>query len=143
MVHVAIMRKAWGLLEKILTGDKTIESRWYKTKQKPWGTIFAGDIVYFKNSGEPVTVKTEVEKVIQFADLTPEKVRGILAEYGKDDGIEEAKAPEFFERFKDKKYCLLMYLKNPTRVTPFDIDKAGFGAMAAWLTVRDIDEVKK
>lgn len=31
MEHVAIMRKSWGLTDKILSGQKKIESRWYKT----------------------------------------------------------------------------------------------------------------
>jgi len=58
------MRKSWGLLPKILTGEKTIESRWYKNKCSPWGKIKRGDVVYFKNSGEPVTIKAEVSKII-------------------------------------------------------------------------------
>ena len=71
MEHVAIMRKSWGLTQKILSGKKKIESRWYKVKYAPWDRIKFGEIVYFKDSGEPVTIKTEVEKVIQFSDLTP------------------------------------------------------------------------
>ena len=137
------MRKQWGLTEKILTGEKTIESRWYKTKHRPWGEIAAGDTVYFKNSGEPVTLKTEVEKVIQYADLTPERVKEILSRYGKADGIEAAKTEEFFGRFQDKKYALLIFLRSPVSVPPFEIDKTGFGAMAAWLTVRDIGAIRK
>jgi len=34
MEHVAIMRKAWGLTDKILSGQKKIESRWYSVKYK-------------------------------------------------------------------------------------------------------------
>ena len=99
MDHVAIMKKSWGLTQKILSGQKKIESRWYKSKHPPWGKIGKGDIVYFKDSGEPVSVKTEVEKVVSFSDLTPEKVRHILDEYGNDDGIEKNKIKEFFELF--------------------------------------------
>lgn len=64
MDHVAIMKKSWGLTQKILSGQKKIESRWYKSKHSPWGKIEKGDIVYFKDSGEPISIKTGVEKVM-------------------------------------------------------------------------------
>jgi len=142
MEHLAIMRKSWGLTDKILDGRKKIESRWYSVKYKPWDGIKEGETVYFKNAGEPVRIKAEVGKVTQFADLTPKRVREILDEYGKDDGIEPEKIPEFFERFKDKKYCMLIFLKNPVVIEPFEIDKTGFGAMSAWITVDSISKIR-
>ncbi len=143
MEHLAIMKKSWGLTKKILDGRKKIESRWYSVKYRPWDCIKEGETVYFKDSGEPARIKAEVGKVMQFADLTPEKVGEILDEYGKDDGIEQKKIPEFFERFKDKKYCMLIFLKNPTEISPFEIDKTGFGAMSAWITINDISKIKR
>lgn len=142
MDHVAIMKKSWGLTQKIISGQKRVESRWYKSKCSPWGKIGEGDVVYFKDSGKPVSIKTEVEKVISFSDLTPKKVSEILDEYGKDDGIEKDKIKEFFELFKNKNYCLLIFLKNPENIEPFEIDKTGFGMMSAWLSVENIDRIK-
>jgi len=142
MDHVAIMKKSWGLTQKILSGQKKIESRWYKSKCSPWGKIEKGDIVYFKNSGEPVSIKTEVEKVLFFSDLNPEKVSQILDKYGNDDGIEKDKIKQFFELFKNKNYCLLVFLKNPEKIEPFEINKTGFGMMSAWLSVENIDRIK-
>ena len=142
MDHVAIMKKSWGLTQKIISGQKRVESRWYKSKCSPWGKIGEGDVVYFKDSGKPVSIKTEVEKVISFSDLTPKKVSEILDEYGKDDGIEKDKIKEFFELFKNKNYCLLIFLKNPEKIKPFEINKAGFGMMSAWLTIGNIDRIK-
>ncbi|MFH1461262.1 MAG: ASCH domain-containing protein [Patescibacteria group bacterium] len=142
MEHLAIMRKSWGLTQKILSGQKKIESRWYSIKCKPWDCIKEGEIIYFKDSGEPAKIKAEVERVIQFSDLTPKKVKEILDEYGKEDGLEKKAIPEFFERFKNKKYCILIFLKNPQKIEPFNIDKTGFGAMSAWITVNDISEIK-
>ncbi|MEK7674189.1 MAG: ASCH domain-containing protein [Patescibacteria group bacterium] len=142
MQHLAIMRKNWGLTQKILNGKKKIESRWYKVKYSPWDKIKSGEIVYFKDSGEPVTIKAEVEKVIQIENLTPQKVMKILKEYGEDDGIEQNKIQEFYELFKNKNYCMLIFLKNPQKITPFNIDKTGFGAMSAWITIDNIDTIK-
>lgn len=137
------MKKSWGLTDKILTGQKKIESRWYSVKYKPWDKIKKGETVYFKNSGELVSIKAKVGKVMQFSGLTPKKVKVILNKYAKADGIEKEKIPEFFKRFKDKKYCILIFLKNPAKVKPFEINKAGFGAMSAWITVDKISKIKK
>ena len=142
MEHVAIMRKSWGLTQKILSGQKKIESRWYKVKYSPWDKIKSDEIVYFKDSGEPVTIKAEVEKVIQFSDLTSEKVKEILYQYGQADGLGIDKIPEFFDMFKNKKYCMLIFLKNPQKIEPFDIDKSGFGTMSAWISVEDVNRIK-
>ena len=142
MEHLAIMRKSWNLTQKILTGKKRIESRWYKVKYSPWNRIKSGEIVYFKDSGEPVTIKAEVDKVIQFSSLDSGKVKDILEKYGDDDGIEKEKIPEFFEMFKDKKYCMLIFLRNPQKIEPFEINKNGFGSMSSWITIDSIDKIK-
>lgn len=142
MQHIAIMKKSWGLAKKIFNGQKKIESRWYMAKYAPWDRVKEGEVVYFKDSGDPVSLKAEVEKIIQFSDLTPNKVKEILAEYGDDDGIEKEKIPEFFERFKNKKYCLLIFLKNPRKINSFEINKKGFGMMAAWMVVKNVNKIK-
>ncbi len=132
------MKKSWEMIPKILNGEKTIESRWYKTKRAPWGKIAAGETVYFKNSGEPVTIKAKVQKVLKFESLTPKKIKEILKIYGKEDGISEEKISFFAKLFAVKKYCLLIFLKNPQKVKPFEIDKTGFGAMSAWISVQTL-----
>ncbi|MBI2583985.1 MAG: ASCH domain-containing protein [Candidatus Aenigmarchaeota archaeon] len=143
MEHIAIMKKSWGLTEKILTGQKKIESRWYMVKQVPWNRIREGDVIYFKNSGEPVTIRAEAEKIVQFQDLNPQKVVEILEEYGSLDGLEKAQIPKFFSLFKDKKYCTLVFLKNTRRTEPFEIDKSGFGSMSAWITIDSVEKLRK
>lgn len=143
MDHVAIMKKSWGLLPKILSGEKMIESRWYMNKCSPWNQINPGEAIYFKDSGEPVTIRAEVKKVIQFPVLTKEKIKKILDKYGQQDGLGIEDLPRFFERFKNKRYCMLIYLKNPRKIEPFDIDKKGFGIMSAWLVIKDINMIKK
>jgi len=142
MDHIAIMRKSWGLTKKILTGEKNIESRWYKVKYAPWGRIKRGDAVYFKDSGDPVILRARVQKVLQFQNLTSARVEELLQKYGRDDGIEKKDIPAFFERFKDKKYCILVFLKHAERVRPFHINKSSFGAMASWITVGALAEIE-
>ncbi len=92
-----------------------------------------------------MTVKTQVSKVVQVNDLTPYKVRKLLWNYAKDDGlgIDDEKLEEFYERFKNKKYAMFIYLKQVESIRPFEIDKAGFGAMSAWVTIENIETIKR
>lgn len=143
MEHIAIMRKSWGLTEKILTGEKTVESRWYKNKSAPWDKIKAGDTIYFKDSGEPVTVKARVVRVKQFANLTPEKTEQILAKYGKSDLGTGDIMPEIKRYVSGKNYAIFIFFDNVEKMKPFDIDKKGFGAMSAWITVDDVNKIRK
>jgi len=142
MEHLAIMKKSWNLTNKILTGEKKIESRWYKNKYSPWNKIKENETVYFKDSGGPVTIKARVDKVLQFDNLNENKVLEILNKYGKDDGIEKSKIDYFYEIFKDKKYCILIFLKNSQKIKPFNINKKGFGMMSAWITLNNINKIK-
>jgi ASC-1-like (ASCH) protein len=143
MEHIAIMKKSWGLTEKILTGEKTVESRWYKNKYAPWDKIKSGDIVYFKDSGKPVSVKAEVAKVLQFDNLNSQKTEQILSEYGKADLGTRDIMPEIRKYVSGKNYCILVFLNNVEKIEPFDIDKTGFGAMSAWISVDNISQLKR
>jgi len=142
MIHIAIMKKSWGLLEKIVSGEKVIESRWYLTKRIPWDRIKPDETVYFKNSGEPVSLKCKVEKVLQFADLTPTKIAGILKEYGTADGIFNEDLPKYYEQFKNKNFCMLIFLKEVKKVKPFNINKKGYGLQSAWLITKYLKKLK-
>jgi ASC-1-like (ASCH) protein len=142
MDHIAFMQKSWGLTEKIATGQKVIESRWYNVKYAPWGRISPGDSIYFKNSGEPITIQAKVSRVINFSDLTPEKVHSILEDNSKELGIDEPDIQRFFEMFKHKRYCILIYLKDAHHIQPFEINKQGFGTMSSWISVESIAKIK-
>ena len=143
MDHLAIMKKSWGLLDKIGDGRKSIESRWYKNKICPWNRIRKGETVYFKDSGGPITLKAKVSGILQFSGLNPAKVRRILNEYGERDGLEKNQAGDFYKLFKNKNYCLLIFLEGAQKIRPFRIDKTGFGSMAAWICIGDINLIKK
>ncbi|HSE56813.1 MAG TPA: hypothetical protein VLB02_01880 [Candidatus Paceibacterota bacterium] len=141
MQHVAIMNKSWKLIPKILSKEKTIESRWYKTKRTPWGKIKPGEVIFFKNSGELVTAKAMVKKVLQFEIKHLVDAEKIVQTYGKEICIIN-KNPRTWGKLP--KYCILMFLTNPQIVKiPFAIEKRGFGTGAAWLTVPNVLKLKK
>ncbi len=141
MQHLAIMKKSSGFLEKIISREKTVESRWYFTRRAPWDKVFPGEIVFFKNSGDFVTTRTKVKKVLQFDNLTHKQIREVLSKFGKELGIEDDE--EFFQIVKDKKYCILIFLDDVEQIKPFSIDKTGFGMMSAWICSDNIDLIKQ
>ncbi len=139
--HVAILKKSWNLLPKIISGEKSIESRWYKCRFAPWDRIKKGDFVYFKNSGEKVKVKAKVEKVLQFDSLDQDKVEMILDKYGDDICLNSRNYNEYYS---ERNYCVLVFLDNVEElIEPFGINKAGYGNAAAWLIAEDIDDIRK
>jgi len=138
MQHIAFLAKKKKLLAKILSGEKTIESRWYVNKKTPYGTVKAGDTLWFKETGDPVTARATVEKAL-FFDLRQTSAISILKEHG--TGI---CAPiKWASAVADKRYCTLVFLTDVQRVEPFKIDKTGYGNMAAWITVEDINRIKR
>jgi ASC-1-like (ASCH) protein len=138
------MKPSWSLIPKILTGEKTLESRWYQNRYTPWDKIHPGDTVFFKDSSQPVTAKSTVSQVEQFANLNPSKVRQLLNRHVQADGlgIDPKKINHFYQLFKQKRYCLIIHLENPQPVEPFLINKTGFGSQTAWITVKDINQIK-
>ncbi len=141
MYHIAIMNKSWKLIPKIISGEKTIESRWYQTKRAPWNRIQENDVVFFKDSGGPVIAKAIVSRVIQFTINNVIDANSIIKEYGdkicliKKDVTKWDKLP---------KYCILIFLRDPQIIRePFFINKKGFGSGVAWMTVDNISKIKE
>ncbi len=142
MDHIAILNKKFNFLPKVLSGEKSIESRWYVSKVAPWDRIFTGDVVYFKNSGESVTAVAEVAKVLQIENLTEQKISEVLRKYGREIGFTGEQHEWWAKANSHKKYCILIFLKNPKKIKQFAINKKGFGASTAWMVVGDIEGVR-
>lgn len=142
MDHVAIMKRSWGLTQKILNGEKTVETRWYMHKVVPWNKIHPGEIVYFKDTGCPVTLKATVSKVEQFENLNDQKIKQVLNKFSASD-LGTTEIPNQIQAYvKNKKYCIAVHLMNPQKINiPFNISKKGFGAMSAWITTDDIRKI--
>lgn len=141
MDHIAIMKQNSRLIEKILNGEKTIESRWYLSRKAPWDKIEKGDKIFFKLSGGEIMACAEADKVIQYAYLSNQKAREIIRTYGQQIGFRKSKISKYYKAYGNKKFCILVFLRNPVRLKPFKIDKTGFGISSAWLCVEDIKKI--
>lgn len=142
MDHIAIMKKSWGLIPKILNKTKVAESRWYKSRITPWNRIKKGHNLYFKNSGEPITVRAEVTKVIQYQVLNNSKALKIMKKHAEKDLGFKKIPPEVLNYIQNKNYAIFIYFDSVKEIKPFNVDKTGFGAMAAWITVHNINKIK-
>ena len=138
MHHVAIMKKSWGLIPKILTGEKTIESRWYQTKRAPWNKIKIGDTIFFKNSGAPIIAKAKVSQVHQFEIKSINDINKIIQRYGQHICLVNANPKTWAEL---PQYCVLMFLKSARAIQPFEINKHGFGLATAWICINVISKI--
>ncbi len=144
MHHLAILNKSRKLLDKILSGQKTIESRRYKTRRDSLNNIQSWDTVFFKNSGELVQIKATVSKVLQFSNLSESQRADLVSIYGGPGKIcFTSSSQDVVARTQGKKYCILVFLSNPQSITPFDIDKTWFGISSARICIDDIEKIKK
>ena len=83
MEHIAILSHK-SVLDKILSGQKTVESRFSRLKSLPFGQINEGDKLYFKLSGGPVLGKAIVTRVEEYDNLTPGRVNELAKRYEKE-----------------------------------------------------------
>ncbi len=146
MHHIAIMNPKY-FIDKILSGEKKIETRWYLHKRTPWDRIKKDDTVFFKESSGMLRAKADVEKVLQFGksenlfEKNNFNAKVILEKYGSDIFIENYNL--FYEAIRNKNYAILVFLKNPIAIEPFQINKKGFGNACAWITIKNINKIKQ
>ena len=139
MHHLAILDKKRKLMEKIISGEKSIESRWYKLKKTPYRMIKAGDTVFFKDSGDPVSVQATVEKALFFSDLTKQKYKEILEKYADKICLQNGNIEAYVKQKYN--YVTLIFLKDVKKIEPFSVNKKGYGLMAAWITLENIEKI--
>ncbi len=117
--HLAIFK---GLgAEKILSGEKNIESRFSKAKLIPFGAISAGDLVYIKPSGKDIIGQFRVKKVIFYDNLDLNDLNYLKEKYGKEMAVEE----DYWKGKQNSKYATLIFIGDCARfiTSPVKIPK--------------------
>lgn len=108
--HLAIFKGGAG--ELILSGKKTVESRFSRRKNPPYGVISAGDLVYIKPSGKDPIGQFRVKKVFFFDGLVPADIKEIQLKYGGNIVADK----EYWEAKKDSRFGTLIFIGE---VDPF------------------------
>lgn len=117
--HLAIF-KGQGA-EKILSGQKTVESRFSKRKDPPFGLISAGDLVYMKPSGSDIIGQFRVKKVIFFDNLDSTDLSELKEKYGEKLAVDHG----YWTGKETAKYLSLIFIGDSSRfiTSPVKISK--------------------
>ncbi|MBI2039860.1 ASCH domain-containing protein [Candidatus Microgenomates bacterium] len=117
--HLAIFKGEGGSL--ILSGKKTIESRFSKRRDPPFGQISARDLVYIKPSGGDIIGQFRVKKVIFYDGLDLGDIREIRGKYGKRLAVDET----YWKKKADSRYGTLIFIGESSRfiTSPVKIPK--------------------
>ncbi len=118
MKHIAILRQPF--FDMVLSGEKTIESRWSMHKIPPYNKVQVGDTIYLKETGKDVTATAKV-KAVKYYELTPELVEEIREKYGKEIGTDKF---EDWQATLQKKYCTLIWLANVEKIEPLQVPRS-------------------
>lgn len=119
MNHLAKFSKDGA--EKILNGEKSIESRFSKGKIAPFCIISSKDLVYIKPFGGDVIGQFRVKKAIFFDGLQPEDLKKIKEQYGEDLNVDE----NYWNKVKDSNFGTLIFIGSSARfiTSPIKIPK--------------------
>ena len=105
-IHVAIVDQAAA--KHLLVGTKSSETRFYRRRRPPFGSIRPGDTVYFKLSGGNFIGTTSVLRVRELDDLTPAGVAHLRSRY---NHAIQAPAPYWRTRRRCR-YGLLIWINR-------------------------------
>jgi len=117
----------------ILSGEKTIESRLYRSRQAPVGRVGPGDIIYIKQASGPFRARATVSRVLEQEVTSPQVLATLHKKYeprirgGEDYWISKAAA----------KYAVLMWLTSvePCETGPARTHWRKPGTRQAWFTL--------
>ncbi len=122
--HLAIFSS--GGARQILSGKKTIETRFSQKRIAPFGLVNLGDIVYIKPSGEDIIGQFVVKKVINYEGLDSEDLALIRNKYGKQISLgNDSEDQKYFEQRATAKYATIIFIGNVEHfiVSPINITK--------------------
>ncbi|MHC4573489.1 MAG: ASCH domain-containing protein [Planctomycetota bacterium] len=129
--HLVILKKPY--LEAILTGRKSIESRFTMTKRAYFGRALPGDKLFLKASSGPVCGRATVAAVKNFENLTPKKIAELRKLYNHDIGGSEA----IWRSKANCRFGMLVWLKEVEPVKPVRIHKRDW---RAWVVLTEKED---
>lgn len=115
-IHLAIFSEPF--LSMVLTGEKTIESRFSRNRCAPYGEVGNGDIILLKEVAGPISGLVLARSTWCY-DLTCEPIDRIRKRFGARIGGDDA----FWSSRSDALYATLVELDTPTSISPVGCDK--------------------
>ncbi len=141
MDHVVYLDAKAAELENILSGRKTMIIRGAAGRKLPYGRVHAGDTLYLINNNAEGVVKAKATvSSVHDSEKMDEKSSEELVR--KNQGSLQLTDKQF-QRWAGKRYLVLISVKDPVEIKPFQIDKSSYSNMDDWLPVGEIGKVRK
>lgn len=121
---MAIMHKS--TIEAILSGKKTVETRFSKNKIVPYCQVSAGDVIYMKLPGGEIVGQCRARKAFYFEGLAPEDVDKIFKDYSKEISVGNKEEDEKYrQEKKNSNFGTLIFISESERfiTSPIKIKK--------------------
>lgn len=139
MVHLVYCdnagKKGEKVLDKILSGTKTMVIRGAAGRKIPHSRVFQDELLYFMEKGTGnISAKATVKKVENYVKLTEDEISKILDENQPKLNLSEK------QKIRWHKKCLcLVEFENVEEITYLDFDHQG--NMDDWLIIEKIEDV--
>jgi hypothetical protein len=125
-VHVAVFSEPF--LSLVLSGEKTVESRFSRNRCAPYGDVDDGDIILLKEVAGPIRGIALARKAWCY-DLSSEPLERIRSRFGAQICGDE----EFWKSREDALYATLIELDETAAIAPLRCDKRD---RRGWVLVR-------
>ena len=116
-LHLAIFSAPY--LDLLLEGRKTLESRFSKIRNAPYGQISPGDVVLLKHSGGSIVAVGRVQSA-ECITLDPEKIQDIRRRYAAPLCAESS---VFWKQRSTSRFLTLLRFNDITRLPPLKCSK--------------------
>jgi len=139
MDHVVYLDARAGEMEKLIVGEKSMIIRGAAGRKMPYGRVNVGDMLYFINNNAEGVVKarSQVSNVLNSESMTVEESTALVEKHQEKLKL----TPIQFKRWAGKRYLVLIEVNDVEAVTPFSVDKSGYGNMDDWMPVGEIQEI--
>lgn len=128
-IHLAVFSEPF--LSYMISGKKSIDSRFSVNKLAPYDQVFCNDIVLVKKSGGPVIGMFLVSMVNYFSDLDLETLDKIKVNYGKF--ICASHDSDFWKLKAKSKFATLIGISYYKTISPINVLKKD---RRAWVIVK-------
>ncbi|NLN56297.1 MAG: hypothetical protein GX148_08395 [Clostridiales bacterium] len=140
MVHVVYCdntgKKGERILDKILSGEKTMIIRSAAGRKIPHSRVFGGESLYFMEKGRSqISAKGVVTSVQNFVKLTEEEINRVFSENESKLSL----TPKQRERWHNKCICLIEFAGVEKIDPPLAFEKQS--NMDDWLIIEKIEDV--
>lgn len=136
MVHLVYCDDKEKVLEKILSGEKTMVIRAAAGRKIPHSRVFEGEKLYFMKKGtSKISAMAEVKSVQNFVKLTEEQIDDVLDKNADKLNLSEKQRL----RWHKKCICLTEFQNVEEIIPPLEFERQG--NMDDWLILEKIEDV--